>query len=137
MAPKRSNIWLHFELKEGEKAKCLYCRQVLSVKNGSMGNFNRHMKMKHPATPIKRSGCQLEAGENVSKSLNGSYNANTASKPAADFVDTDVIAGIERKQTDISNFVYPKKPLSVSRTKEIDQQLLRWIVKGYHSFRVV
>nr|CAI5825166.1 unnamed protein product [Callosobruchus analis] len=29
----------------------------------------------------------------------------------------------------------PKKPLSMS--EEIDQQLLRWIVKGYHSFRVV
>nr|CAI5869431.1 unnamed protein product [Callosobruchus analis] len=127
MAPKRSDIWLHFELKEGEKAKCLYCRQVLSVKNGSMGNLNRHMKMKHPATPIKRSGCQLEAGENVSKPSNGSYNANIASKPAADFVDTDVVAGpsgtksafpTERKQTDISNFVYPRKPLSVQEPKK-------------------
>lgn len=66
MPPKRSDVCFHFEASEDKcNAKCLYCKQVLSTKNCSMGNLNRHMKTKHPAISIARK----EVSQNIKKVL--------------------------------------------------------------------
>lgn len=157
MAPQRSDIWFHFEvITDKVSAKCQYCKQVLSTKNGSMGNLNRHMKTKHPTINIARrptvpshshtkeeiSSVSMssetrhiegeESGSACTASASTSVNLSTASSSIASSKGKK-----EKIQSDISNFAYIKKPLSIARNKELDKQLLRWIVKGYHAFRIV
>lgn len=157
MAPKRSDIWFHFkEISGKDSAKCLYCGQILSTKNGSMGNLSRHMKLKHVTTPIRRTGetvvCHTEPVE-LPQLKNDSESANTncglnISSAGPSFNQDEVTekknvlfpSPPKRKieiQSNIKHFAISKKPLSVAKNKEIDKQLLQWIVKGYHSFRVV
>lgn len=160
MAPRRSVIWYHFEiLKDKCNAKCLYCKQVLSTKNGSMGNLNRHMKTKHPTISIARKevieittaapentnskGTYLEnmvetEAKFTSNNLPGTSAATTnLSNEIGSFLVPTKITKQTKTQSDITSFAYSKKPLSIIRSREIDQQILRWIVKGFHAFRVV
>ena len=55
MAPikKRSAIWNHFSEIDNNKAKCGYCGQVMAIPNKSVGNLNRHMKLKHPTIKLQ------------------------------------------------------------------------------------
>lgn len=156
MAPKkRSDIWFHFEHLDNASAKCLYCKLVLSTKNGSMGNLNRHMKTKHPTINIARgqvTSAVIEREESVPQhsqhlattsravettceidSVDLSTSENLSSASNSVMVSKDK----EKRQVAITNFAYLKKPLSISRSKEIDKQILRWIVKGFHAFRIV
>lgn len=56
MSRKRSNIWMHFEAFSGldNKPLCNYCKQILSISGGSLGNLPRHMKRMHPTMPLTR-----------------------------------------------------------------------------------
>ncbi|CAG9840703.1 unnamed protein product [Diabrotica balteata] len=153
MAPKRSDIWFHFEILNDKcNAKCLYCKQILSTKNGSMGNLNRHMKTKHPTTSISRKGVtgatvSLEQTQiQETSTSNRDYNLPSTSTGADTMSGVSVYSedeNIEPKpkklktQSVLTNFAYSKKPLSIARSKEIDLQILRFIVKGYHSFKIV
>ncbi|CAG9840968.1 unnamed protein product [Diabrotica balteata] len=89
MAPKRSDIWFHIEiLNEKCNAKCLYCKQILSTKNGLMGNLNRHMKTKHSTTSISRkrvTGVTVSLGQTQIQETsisNRDYNLSSTSTGA-------------------------------------------------------
>ncbi|CAH0552454.1 unnamed protein product [Brassicogethes aeneus] len=152
MAPRRSDIWFHFDvLKDECNAKCLYCKQVLSTKNGSMGNLHRHMKTKHPTTSIARTlvkstvtndkkGNESLEEINETESNGKDSNFTSVSNSSSDNKINSFEVPKQRKentQSDITSFVYCKKPISIARSKQIDHQILRWIVKGFHAFRIV
>lgn len=44
---KKSDLWCHFDIIDGEKVKCLYCSNVYSYKGGSTANLSTHHKGKH------------------------------------------------------------------------------------------
>lgn len=56
---KRSNVWNHFTLTNGNMAKCNYCNEKKSFSGGSTGNLLRHMKTKHVTVPLQRSTPQV------------------------------------------------------------------------------
>ena len=49
---KHSVVWSHFVEDSDCKAKCKYCKTSISIAGGSHGNLSRHMKTKHPLTPL-------------------------------------------------------------------------------------
>lgn len=56
---KRSNVWNHFTLTNGNMAKCNYCNEKKSFSGGSTGNLLRHIKTKHVTVPLQRSTPQV------------------------------------------------------------------------------
>ncbi|ENN79945.1 hypothetical protein YQE_03617, partial [Dendroctonus ponderosae] len=40
------------------------------------------------------------------------------------------------RATDLTSYAYVKKPFSLSRSKEIDEEILRSIVKGFHALKI-
>ena len=56
---KRSNVWNHFTLTNGNMEKCNYCNEKKSFSGGSTGNLLRHMKTKHVTVPLQRSTPQV------------------------------------------------------------------------------
>ncbi|XP_067010656.2 uncharacterized protein [Anabrus simplex] len=48
---RKSLVWNHFrESKDRRKAECCHCNQVISIACGSLGNLNRHLRIKHGLT---------------------------------------------------------------------------------------
>lgn len=82
MSKKRSEIWLHFEEVEcGNKVKCIYCKQTLTTKNGSMGNMHRHMKGKHLTTSIKRQKLENNSVFSVDDTVSTTNQINQIENP--------------------------------------------------------
>lgn len=80
MSTKRSEIWMHFEtlLDNKDKAKCNYCKQILSISCGSVGNLSRHLKKIHPTIPIKRSAVVLCSADTNKPSTSSQSGENYA-----------------------------------------------------------
>lgn len=72
MAPRRkSHIWFHFnESTDNLTAKCNHCSLSLSIKNGSLGNLNRHMKNRHPLININIQRQSIQPTSEVSQASN-------------------------------------------------------------------
>lgn len=50
---------MHFnETEDKLKAKCTYCGQLLTTKNGNIGNLHRHLKNKHIGVTLERQSSQ-------------------------------------------------------------------------------
>lgn len=151
---KKSTIWNHFSVINKDKAKCEYCLKTLSYGGGGTGNLTRHMKKIHGSisieTPIHntnpRPGTSVQTCndpntvettpiENVEIILpyqTGSSVISSASVPSA-----PVPSQSQPVQSQIDTYARSTRPLPVSKSKQLDEQLTKFIVKGYHSFAIV
>ncbi|KAH1019776.1 hypothetical protein HUJ04_009548 [Dendroctonus ponderosae] len=108
-----------------------------------MGNLNRHMKTKHPTINVCRREIEREVAPRSQTLSRETFNSIENANPGGSGTIGSVVtaAGAKPKrtqcQTDLTSYAYVKKPLSISRSKDIDEQMLRWIVKGFHAFRIV
>ncbi|XP_075153306.1 E3 SUMO-protein ligase ZBED1-like [Haematobia irritans] len=138
---KTSPIWKHFVEIGKDRAQCKYCKNSLSTVYGSIGNLSRHMKRKHPATPINTErqmpslvqvleSCDDEVQCAISTTTphtteNATGGATNCSSPKAN----------RKTQPNITQFL--QRPPPTRKVEKIDLQILKMIVKGHHSFRIV
>ncbi|XP_015376740.1 PREDICTED: zinc finger BED domain-containing protein 4-like [Diuraphis noxia] len=134
MAPrKRSDMWNHFTEVENSKAKCGYCGNTYSVSGGSFGNLSRHLKTVHPTVILSKAVVTSDESRVDDPADHGSP------------VETLIVRGTSsvksnqptRIQSIIMHFMQNKKPMAVSRSKQIDEQVTKMIVKGYYAFSIV
>jgi len=122
--------------------------QVIKYTGGSTGNLLRHLKSKHVTIQLTRNSLN-----NIEQSVNQMEasvdNPNEIAEPVDIMQSTSSSIGIapstsssicvapstSSRQGNITNFI--TKPLSISKTKAIDQQITKFIVKHYHPFSLV
>ncbi|CAH1993147.1 unnamed protein product [Acanthoscelides obtectus] len=141
MSSKKSQVWTHFSEETGNKVKCLYCGQLLSVKNKSTSTLIRHIKLKHPTQPMIR---HMVADEHP---VEGGSSAVSQQLPQPrEAPSTSSISGTKQPQASTFSRAsknptitsYFHKPLTIiSKQKEIDRQLICMITKEYHPFSIV
>jgi hypothetical protein len=142
---KKSEIWLHFKVAESNThGVCCYCGAKISIKNCSTANLGRHLRAKHPTIPVGKSA------NAVSKESDSRTDTNFTVNSEEKIQESDVIlisshapvkqcasTSTSTQQSKIKDFVNVIKPLPVSKTKALHDQLLRMIVKEYHPFSIV
>lgn len=111
---KRSDLWLHFTQQKNEKARCDLCKNIFSYKNGTTSNLRKHLANKHNIHPPK-------------ESKNCNQNSNDENK--------DEFENHEKKCQ--NNIVQYMRTVSVSRKKQIDNLILKMIVKDFQPFSIV
>lgn len=155
---KRSEIWKHFTIVGTGKAKCSYCNKILSFGGGATGNLARHIKSVHKAVGIQKvsyGNCgrykiSTEEEEDRPQEVRKKTNLDIPS-PSTSFASTSTIPqnaittdipevplpriGCSKNQEMITNFI--RRPISLAKSKQLDEQLLRVIVKEYQPFKVV
>lgn len=138
MAPKRkfSVLWNYFT-EEGNKkrAKCNLCSQSISISNGSNGNLSRHMKSKHPLTPLTDDSEQQEktsadSGTEIFENDAVLDDGHSSSKTSVTQLKKQI-----QTQSTIMNYV--RKLLPVRKVEQINKQVLKMIAKGHHALRIV
>lgn len=145
---KYSSIWLYFEDEGGKRARCKFCNKMISYLGGSQGNLNRHMKLKHPSTAMSLDEVE-QATKNLIKQEFGDNEPSTSrqSGKEREVFTKKVVSSlrIEPLQTEPEHAVYSTAVTelcettmeSVQDNEAIDRQLLRMIIRGQHSFRLV
>ncbi|GBN34997.1 hypothetical protein AVEN_183817-1 [Araneus ventricosus] len=159
MFKKKSDIWTNFKLNGPNKVTCGICKQSISVAEGSTSNLNRHLKRKHVRVPVLRSDHEEEpemlpstsAGGLISENLRIHENEETEESENPES-ETEQVAPENnnssitvpmhsRKRLKMSNqtsmFNFFERPLTMTKKQEIDNQILRMIVKENHPFSIV
>ncbi|KAF8795059.1 Zinc finger BED domain-containing protein 4 [Argiope bruennichi] len=138
---KSSPMWNHFEERaQDTKAKCKYCGSLVSYTGGSTGNLLRHMKTQHITIPldVKRQDVNISINnisvgeENTTVNEEHPIPSTSRDSPSTSSAN---MKGICRLNADIKN--YFTKPLSMAKNKQLDEQLLKMIVKEYQPFSLV
>lgn len=158
---KTSDVWYHFE-KNDKRAKCRYCQTNLSISSGSSSNLKRHLKSKHPTIPLHREERQprsrspltidpVVATSNIAStpvsSSCGSSSSTGAPEPehsaSTHLLSPPASTGLltttspRSSLSPMSRFVDIIRPVSSSKKRNIDIQLLKMICKEYHPFSIV
>ncbi|XP_072401153.1 E3 SUMO-protein ligase ZBED1-like [Diabrotica undecimpunctata] len=118
---KRSKLWNHFQIVGESKAKCGHCNKIISFRGGATGNLSRHMKSMHKAISIEMA----------------TYRHQTEDEEE---MEDRVVSWKKKKVLTHSQAVitsFACRPLSVNKSKQLDEQLIRVIVKEFQPFRVV
>lgn len=140
---KRSAVWYHFSIKSSTIAKCFYCGNEYSYSSGSTKNLNRHLKFKHVTVPLTRpskrnENSPLENEENIDYPSNmpasTSTSVSTASLGTMSETVTPSLLNLPR-QNAITQYI--SKPISLSKSKAIDLQITKFIIKHFHPFSLV
>jgi len=140
MNRKRSVIWNHFSIISDTTAKCSYCMQIIKYTGGSTGNLTRHLKTKHVTIQLTRniinniepSVNQIEASVDNPNEIVRPVDTNSMPSTSLSLCNAPSTSS---RQANLSNYL--TKPLSISKSKAIDQQLTKFIVKHYHPFSLV
>ncbi|XP_039298299.1 E3 SUMO-protein ligase ZBED1-like [Nilaparvata lugens] len=152
---RSSDIWYHFIDKAANRAECKYCKSILSIAAGSLGNLRRHLKTKHPTIPIERTSSstpsQVRAGTSTSCERSRSPSTSSTDITVSDsHVESTSSTSMDNlhpsrpqhlqqhgNQSSLTDFITIAKPMSVKRSQAIDIQLLKMICKEYHPFSLV
>ncbi|XP_050547124.1 uncharacterized protein LOC126908853 [Daktulosphaira vitifoliae] len=133
MAPrKKSDMWNHFTELENSRAKCGYYSKILSIAGGSFGNLSRLIKTVHSAVLISK--VTVNSNENfVDDPTNHGSSYETLNVPGiivSNASQPTSSTNINRTQSSTMHFMQNKKPMTVSRSKQNDEQVTEMIVKG-------
>ncbi|CAH2101579.1 unnamed protein product [Euphydryas editha] len=136
LSKKKSHIWKHFSVINKDKAKCEYCFKIISYSGGGTSNLNRHMKKLHRTVsieqPLLRSQTQL---------LPLQSNSTEAGPSTIPLISEDIMvapAVTQRPvQLNVQHFAKTTSPLPVKKKKQLDEQIVKFIVKGFHPFSIV
>lgn len=122
---RRSEVWNHFlEVEEGKRAKCVYCSQIISIACGSLGNLQRHIKVKH--STVRTSRNEPYPQQLVSSGASDEITDNSTEMPPPEKPSSSGNA----TQASMSDYIRVKKPVTVHKSKIIDEQLMKLVVKG-------
>jgi len=141
MDKKKSDVWNHFMILENEKAKCSYCSIEYSFKGESTANLSRHLKRKHIIQyEAKKKRCvDLVSAEQDIDEPDCTISAeSTISRPSTStYIKTNKIRNSipQNIQTKIDSFV--SKPISLTKSKQIDNQLAIVIAKEFQPYSLV
>ncbi|XP_036346148.1 zinc finger BED domain-containing protein 1-like, partial [Rhagoletis pomonella] len=137
MPNKKSEIWLHFSDEKDKKVKCKLCGQQISVANKSTTSLIRHMNRRHPFQKIARqehletevdtqaAATQVEAPQRAATQVESQQAATQRNTPRASYAP----------QGSVSQYLH--KPLPVKKQQQIDDQVIKMIVREYHPFSIV
>lgn len=147
---KRSHIWNSFSEVSPGQAKCGLCMSIISFKGGSTCNLSRHLKNRHvgvnyekekrPKTCTEQvfelpvSVTQLEKSSPATPStftMSSSPIAINTSQPSI----TKSVPGERTSQSSLTSYIH--KPIPIHKSKAVDEQLVKLIVKDYHPFSIV
>lgn len=129
---KTSILWNHFEETDSKKGKCNYCSEIISYTAGSLGNFTRHLKRKHPTIsvgPVERQRAVTEVSETAPQDQDQERNRPSMNSDLRPFTQKSAAQPL------IDGFTV--KPLPPSKKAKIDHQLLIMIAKEYHPLNLV
>lgn len=133
---KRSDIWHHFTYWTNGSAKCGYCGNFITAKDGSTGNLLRHLKRKHVDVAIV---CQAQrdiSPLHSSEPDKDSFNSWTP-KISIEITPKQSVLQKADQSESVIEFLKPTRPLRISKVKTLDRQLVKMIVREYHPFRIV
>lgn len=138
MDKKKCETWNNFEVVDGEKAKCNFCSNTISYKGGgSMANLTRHLKRKHIVQYKARKKRSIEILEknidepdNVSISEPSHFNLTTITP-----ITKNKTANVTKTQVSID--AYTSRPMPISKSKTIDEQLGIMMAQVYQPFSLV
>lgn len=143
---KRSNVWRYFKEISAGQAKCELCANTYSFKSGSTSNLSRHLKMKHIGIEVE-SAKKIHLSKPSSQSLptmetdphaqpsTSQHAAPTQEISTRTSASTSTQILRKNQQTNISQ--YMQRPVSVLKSKRLDELLLKFIVKQFHPFNIV
>lgn len=141
MEKKKSPVWNHFTDNGNTTAKCGYCPTNLSFKGGSTANLHRHLKNKHPGMLNILSS---DEGSNSIVLPNSTVVLSTEAdpEPTPILVEQNTLSETRvvnktKKQPSVAQYFHTTKPMALSKSKTIDEQLVRMIVKEYQPFSIV
>ncbi|XP_008182425.1 zinc finger BED domain-containing protein 6-like [Acyrthosiphon pisum] len=137
MNRKRSTVWHHFTVLEINKAKCDICSEEKSFTGGSTGNLLRHLKTKHPTVPLERSIQDTHSSSGTIDDPQQSTSSTNIVSPLSLGTTPQPEITRQQKRTQISMNNFIQGPIAMTRSKAIDKQLMKMIVKEYHPFSVV
>ncbi|CAI6374042.1 unnamed protein product [Macrosiphum euphorbiae] len=131
MDKKKSDVWNHFTLLDNEKAKCSYCSIEYSFKGGSTANLSRHLKRKHI---IQYEAKKISTEQDIDEPDCTISVKSTTSRPStsAHKIQNSIP---QNTQTKIDSFV--SKPISLTKSKQIDNQLAIVIAKEFQPYSLV
>lgn len=129
-----SAIWLHFTKDGDRRAKCNYCKTSISIASGSNGNLNRHMKTKHPFTPLN---LERQQPTPILPVLETIFDLDDNEMPSTSSQARPTLQPqpIPQPQQSISQYI--RRPPPIRKVEIIDKQVLKMIAKGHHSLRIV
>ena len=138
----RSSVWDYFIRIPNiqDKVKCNVCTSVLSARGSSTSNMTRHLRLKHPTIKLKESRSRPSGGNEEEDDAPLNIEASATPMDCEEVPQASCSASTNTrnrtiKQSTISEFTV--KPMSATTRTKIDEQLLRFIIKGYHSFNMM
>uniref|UniRef100_A0A8D8Z989 Zinc finger BED domain-containing protein 1 n=2 Tax=Cacopsylla melanoneura TaxID=428564 RepID=A0A8D8Z989_9HEMI len=137
MRPRRSTVWMYFDLiQNSTKAKCLICSNLICFSSGNVSNLSRHLKLKHPTVPLR----PLDSRQGLESSVENPDDPPeliTSSSVASSIpTQRSSVASSTLPQTRIYNYLRPTKaPEGLS--KKVDKQLIKMVTKEYQPLSLV
>ncbi|XP_025410740.1 zinc finger BED domain-containing protein 1-like [Sipha flava] len=137
MDKKKCETWNNFEVVDGEKAKCNFCSNTISYKGGSTANLTRYLKRKHIVQYEARKKRSIEILE---KNIDEPDNVSVSEPSHSNL--TTITPIIKNKtasvtKTQVSIDAYTSRPMPISKSKKIDEQLGIMMAKEYQPFSLV
>jgi len=125
---KRSHVWNHFTIIDEKYVKCSYYSNKVSYGDGSSGNLIRHLKTKHITVPLERNVRQQVQNMVTEQNIDDPVSLETT-------VSNNQFSSSQSLQTSINSYI--QKPITISKSKKIDEQISKLIIKHYHPFSLV
>lgn len=137
---KRSEIWKHFSTVSDGKAKCSYCLKTISYCGGSTGNLTRHMKTQHKTVSLEKVTYTPTGNNNnvISEQPQETTSITLIEKPQSVHTEPQQLqtASVPTLRQGFKS-TYVRRPISVTLSRQLDEQLVRAIVKKYYPFSIV
>jgi len=137
---KRSAVWNHFTVESLTIAKCSYCDRDdgrVSYSGGSTSNLMRHLKTKHVGVPIKKT--RVVNDEDIDDPSDVPASTSASASPGTCRIVSEAAGPSSTsnlpKQMAITQYI--SKPISLTKSKAIDLQITKFIVKHFHPFSLV
>lgn len=144
MAPKTSTVWEFLIQISDEKAKCLFCKAVLSCKGSSTSNLNKHLK-RHPGAHHTQSQQpkQPQSSEAVTADVvmvdvdDPMGSASMAVDVDAPDVAVSAVAAENLRYGQSTLAGYFRRPMTAQQKQKHDMLLLKMVVWDLHPFSIV
>uniref|UniRef100_A0A669DC03 BED-type domain-containing protein n=1 Tax=Oreochromis niloticus TaxID=8128 RepID=A0A669DC03_ORENI len=155
---RRSDIWMHFEMKSATHAQCNICKAVLSFRGGSTSNMRRHLSSKHPtvmlqqqhsqnpATTIGQPSGQQQEQQSSTAALSTAvtspvYSSSTSTSTQQENTSTHTAGqgqqSAKRRQRQSYMGAFVSRPMMPLQQSKVDQALVKMIAQDFQPFSIV
>lgn len=144
---KRSIIWNFFEPVDETKAKCNFCKHVISYKS-SISNLKQHVQKKHPSIkistgtpkekPIQAQNEIPDSDPDTMDDVNGNNVNDPPSLPSTSRCRSPILPEKQKqkKQLNQTTLRVPKK-VGFLQKQKLDDSLLKLVTKDFQPFSIV